>query len=268
MGKQGLYSIPFEILREKVPFLEYLIRVISFALYPKIETMDQFKTGDLRFGLWDIILTISLFGTTLGLLSIFYSDSNLSEYMAVFTVQFMVPFEFGWYAFSYTAIFYCILLAVTFALSLDKEKAFRKAFLIALHYARCYALFLFLIMPLIPIYLHVMFKEVIVFKEFAERNYGASLSVSLVYVALYVWCCVIPIYQFWKPVKSKFLSLILSVVVTILPFSFSSIVPRVGVSNFNQDRACELYMKSKKFESLTVIQRKKFRKLCLEKLAQ
>jgi hypothetical protein len=257
-----LYSEPFKILKEKIPFVEYVVRSIKLIIAPAVEKEEQIKNGRMKYALLDIFLSISLFSTIIAILAIF-SDADLTRSLSAFSSQFALLLEFGYYAyFSVTVFFLIIFFSVRMSCQ-SWSLAFRKAFIISLQYARFYALFLSLFLPLVVVYLSYLFDEFLSPEQFANKFATESSVALVVFTFVYVWCCLIPIKRYWSPVKSRFISYVLVLLVTNLAFMANSMAPKLGALELNMEQACILLMESDRLENLTDEQRIKFKNKCL-----
>src|SRR5690606_31674920 len=149
---------------------------------PNIETQEQLQAGKMKFALWDITLSISLFTTILGLLSIYNSDTDLTNSLSAFSSQFILLFEFGYYAYFSTLSFFIISLAFMLIFKPDELSPLKRAFLVSLQYARWYALFLFLSLPLLAIYIDKLFTNMLTIDKFT-RTYSIQSTIALISLA-------------------------------------------------------------------------------------
>lgn len=197
-----MLSEPFNILREKVPFLEYSIRSLLLFLKPQIETQEQLKSGRMKYALWDIFLSVSLFTTVVGVLNVYNQKVDLATSLTAFSSQFVLLVEFGYYAYFSTFSFFIIVCIFMFILKPADVHPFKGAYLASLHYARCYALFLFLFLPLLVLYINALFTELVTIDEFFNKAGPIGWLILGGFLGLYIWCCVIPIKKYWSPCKS------------------------------------------------------------------
>lgn len=254
---------PFIILKEKIPFIEYLNRVFHLITNPEIEKKESLTEGKMKYALWDIFLSISLFTVVIGFFTVFNPKNDIQETLSVFSSQFILLIEFGYYAFFSTTSFFVISAILLIILRKNIKSAIEAAFLSSLHYARCYALFLFLFLPLVSIYINAMFSELMTIQEFTQEHSQKSWLCLLLFISLYVWCCAIPLKRFWSPFKSKFWSYALVLVITNTAFLANNIAPSLNALEINKEKACNLFLKSEKLLKESVDKRKKFNTICL-----
>lgn len=254
---------PFKVLREKIPFLEYSIRCLQLILKPEIERPEQLKAGRMKFALWDIFLSLSLFMVVIGFLSVYNPTVDVINTLSALPSQFFLLLQFGYYAYFSTIAFFIITLVVMLVVRPVGIDPFKGAYMTSLHYARCYALFLFLFLPLVAIYINTMFSELLTINEFTNKHGLKSLVALIIFLGIYIWCCIIPIKKFWLPVKSNIGSYVLVIVVTNLAFSASVLAPNFGALELNKGKACGLFMKSDRVRGLTDSQQKTFNDFCL-----
>ena len=103
----NLYFFPFSILIEKIPFLEYLLRAVKFIFNPHVETEYELPNGNMKYSLWDIVSVISLFTVVTGFVNLF-SQQDYNRALSLFSSQFTLYFQFGYYAFWSTFIFFIL----------------------------------------------------------------------------------------------------------------------------------------------------------------
>lgn len=261
--KLNMFTEPFKILKEKIPFIEYSIRGIQLIFKPVIENQEQLHSGNMKFALWDVFLSISLFTTIIGLLSILEPNSDLNSILSVFSSQFTLLFEFGYIAYFSTFVFFILMLVFMSIFRTNDNDPLKGAFLVSLHYARFYALFLFCFLPFLLVYMQSLFTELMTIEEFTNKYLFESLLVAFFIALLYVRCCVIPIKRFWEPVNSSIWSYLIVVFATYLAFSANSFAPNLGALELNKERACALFLKSNKVKGLNSDQQRNFQIQCL-----
>lgn len=254
---------PFEILKEKVPFIEYLFRGIKLVVNPSVESTGQLATGEMRFALWDIFLSVSLFTTILGLLTVYKPNTDLVDSLSAFSSQFVLLLEFGYYAYVSTFSFFILTWAFMHLFKVPNLSPLHGAFLASLHYARCYALFLFFFLPIVATYINLLFTDLLSINEFTQIYSGESWIALILFLGFFLWCCVVPIKKFWTPFKNRFLSYMFIALIYYLAFSANTLAPTLGALSLNQENACKLFMKSDKVKSLTKDQQLNFGQLCL-----
>jgi hypothetical protein len=240
-----LYKLPFEILAQKIPLIEYLVRAFKFILDPHIEDTSEFPKGEMRYALWDIISVISLFAVSTAIFGLF-NNINFNEVLSIFPNPFILYFQFGYYAFWYTFVFYLlILIFMRIRYGLFK---LNKALLLTLHFARCYALFIFLLFPLFVWNMNLILIEFGSVKNFTGENLLLSAVILLCSISLYIWCCIRPICKFINA-NTKALK-VLMFGLPLLTVSLNSISPDIGDLPIDEKKICNIILSNKNYEHI------------------
>ncbi|WP_119967609.1 hypothetical protein [Shewanella japonica] len=257
------YLTPFKILIQKIPFLEYLVRLVKFVWNPLIETETEFSTGYMRYALWDIVSVISLFTVSVGLMSLF-DNNNYSDSLSLFKNQFTFYFQFGFYAFWSTLMFFILTSVVVSVRHL--ELRFKEAFLCSFQYARYYALFLFLFFPLIAWYIHYLLYEATSIKVYVSENLFKSSCVLGVFTWLYVRCLIKPLTNYSQIFSNRKITAATFILLSWLAFTFNMYAPSIGVLKFDQKKACSIMLSNSKFKDSHISVKQQLLGLCQENI--
>jgi hypothetical protein len=257
-----LHKLPFEILAQKTPFLEYLIRVFKFIKKPQIEETLDLPDGEMKYALWDIISVVSLFTVLTGIMSLF-DNNNYNKALGVFSNQFTLYFQFGYYAFWSTLTFFIIIFI---ALSLRFRKfELNKAFLCTLQYARFYALFLFLLFPLFVWNLNLIIIELSNVKHWTGKNYLIGLLILSVFIYLYVRCYLNPTSEFSNLSANNNISKIFILILSLTAFSLNIYAPTIGILDTDHKKVCDLALSNNKFDNIDKLQKERMLDRCINK---
>ena len=260
-----MYSHPFKILKEKIPFLEFISRTASFIIHPKIESEDEFQEGELRYALWDVFLSISLCFTTLSLLALFSIDTSLKNYLSVFSNTIGIFFSFGYYAATSIFSFFFLSLTYVFIFSNQCSDIFKKAQILSLHYARLYALALFVLLPAFLIYIKYYFESLATVQEFTNNSLSISYSAIIFLVIVYIRSFLIPVKKHVTQRYSSKLSYLYIFVITNLALFSNNLYPKINFFSFNYESACKLLVNSSKIKNLDDNKKEIFIEICSKK---
>lgn len=261
-GVAVLYTTPFKVLIEKVPFFEYLVRLVKFIWNPRIEKASEFSTGYMRYALWDIVSVISLFTVSVGVMNL-VDNNNYSDSLNIFKNQFTFYFQFGYYAFWSTLIFFILTSVIVSVLNL--ELRFKEAFLCSFQYARYYALLLFLFFPLIAWYIHYLLYEVTSLKVYVSENLFKSSCILGVFAWLYVRCLLKPLINFSQLFSNRKITAVTFIVLSWMSFTLNMYAPSIGILNFDKNKACNIMLLNSKFKDSNIHVKQKLLSMCQEK---
>ena len=254
-----MYSFPFSILIEKTPFLEYLLRAVKFIFNPHVETEYEIPNGNMKYSLWDIVSVISLFTVVTGFINLF-SQQDYNRALSLFSSQFTFYFQFGYYAFWSTFIFF-ILYSITLSIRFWRLKL-KEPFLCSLQYARFYALFLFLFFPLVAWHLNYILYEVSTIKEYVSKNTVWSFSVLGAFVYLYVRCLLNPISKYSSIHLNQRITTPAIFVISLAAFHSNTYAPSIGSLGFDHKKACEIMILNDKYKTTTNAVKDRMREMC------
>ncbi|MFT7411663.1 MAG: hypothetical protein ACI9J4_000002 [Paraglaciecola sp.] len=254
-----LYLLPFKILMEKIPFIEYLSRAVKFLWNPNVETEPEFTNGDMRYSLWDIVSVTSLFTVVTGLVNL-VDQENYGNALSLFSNQFTFYFQFGYYAFWSTLMFF-ILTSVALLMRSWKLRL-KEAFFCSLQYARFYALFLLLFFPLIAWYINYLLYEVSNMNEYVGKNPIKSFSVFVAFIYLYVRCCLNPISSFSSFHRSRKITMPIFFIISLSAFTLNMYAPSIGKLGFDNKKACKIMLLNSKFKDAHIAVKNRMQNMC------
>jgi len=192
-----MYTLPFEILKNKVPFLEFLWRNIKFLLKPKVETVQNFRTGESRYALWDLLTSLSLITLIYSIAYMITSDEYYQSAQRLLT-QTNLIFSLGFYALP-TIITFTAIIFLIFLIKMDLKSAIDSSIVCSMFFVRVYALFLLFIIPLIVFTIDLLSNEVKTINEFIENNLFLSYALLICNIAFLFWVLVHPLKVFVFP---------------------------------------------------------------------
>ncbi|WP_341501923.1 hypothetical protein [Gallaecimonas sp. GXIMD4217] len=255
-----MYSQPFKVMKERIPFLEYLTRVAIFMKRPDIVEADYKKEGGLSYALLDIVYAVTLISFFIAVIDLVF-HRNLSVAWSLFSSQFTILAQITYYALFSTVAFFLLLYMVEMV-SKRKINVSSSVFLCSLQYARFYSVFIFFFFPIVVFYMNLLLIEQTTMDKFVEDNFIASVLVTSFFVWLYLRCCVFPIASYSQPLKEKYLSAALIALITWSAFSANKLAPRFGELAFDTKKACGIIYKQKKFQALDPEKQMNFKESC------
>lgn len=261
-----MYKTPFIILKEKVPFIEFFYRAFSFFINPKVENEVNFPAGNTRYALWDIILSLTIVGIISSFITLFNGTLKLSKIADLFGGQFEILLHFGYYAYVSSAIFLLVLIVI-FLLK-KNNNILKTSFLSAMHYARCYSLFLVIFIPIVYLAIYQSTTKMLNVNDFLYQHPKETLTTMFILIAIYLWCCVRPLHLYLQLFKNKFWSYSSIIVLTNASFAANVLVIEPPGLSINSDIACELLQRSEKFKNMSAWQKNEFIKQCKNRLAK
>lgn len=262
MGRSLLLE-PFRILREKIPFVEYVCRSASLLFRPRVETLAELGQGRMRYALYDILLSLSVVALIVTYSSAFAVGVDLSSTASVFSSIQALFLGFAYYAYFSTGCFFVLILACMGVRKPAGHTRIQGAFLLTLHYALCYSLFLLLIVPLLLFLVDQSLQGVLTIDEYFQGEPVHALYFLVPFVALYLHCCLLPMKRFWAPSKSGFVSFLAVLLVTQLALSFNAWLPSVVRLELKWEIICARMMASNKVAGLSGEQQQAFERSCL-----
>lgn len=135
--KNLVYGEPVSILFSKVPFLEFMKRMIFFIWNPKVCDIGKLSKSTLRFSLLDLLNSAVLLFITLGILSLFI-ESTVPVIMKVYSNSFV--YSYYWLTLSFYRLLFFSFCFLAFCLLFSREGIMDKVVLVLLQYARYCAL--------------------------------------------------------------------------------------------------------------------------------
>lgn len=262
---RSLLLEPFRILREKVLFVEYVCRSFGLLLCPRVETLAELGQGQMRYALYDILLSLSVVALIVAYSSTFVIGVGLSSAASVFSSIQALFLGFAYYAYFSTGCFFLLTLICMGFRRPAGYTSIQGAFLLTLHYARCYSLFLLLIVPLLLFLINRLLEGVLTIDEYFQVEPAHALYFIVPFLVLYLHCCLLPMKRFWAPSKSGFVSLMAVFLITQLAFTFNSWLPSVVRLELQWEVVCARMMASEKLAGLSVEQQQTFERSCLAK---
>ena len=257
-----MYQQPFTIFREKIPFVEYIWRIFLFLRRPYVETQDEIETGNMRFALYDIFLSVSLFAVIASLMSIAIYDLKASDLFSIFWDQALVYIVFGFKAYLSVVFFFCILWI--FLLFEKKPNKIEVCFLASLHFARWMALFLFLFFPLIVLDLHFILHLGISMQQFVQQHLLLAYVIIGIFAILY-WClCHRPLRMYLFLSRPTWFSSLLIIAITVGSVAVHKALPTIPVNLINREKVLELFQKTEQFKKLSPEKKAVFNKKVLQ----
>ncbi|MCT9627969.1 hypothetical protein [Pseudomonas aeruginosa] len=172
---------------------------------------------------------------------------------------------FAYYAYFSTGCFFLLVLICMGIRKPPGHTRIQGAFLLTLHYARCYSLFLLLIVPLLFFLIGQSLQGVLPIDEYLQGKSEHALYFMVPFLALYLRCCLLPMKRFWTPSKSGFVSFLIVLLITQLAFTFNVWLPSVARLELQWDVVCARLMASDKLAGLSMEQRQAFEHSCLAK---
>lgn len=256
-----MYRLPFVILREKVPFIEFVVRNLQLFVNPKVESETQFSTGDMKYALWDIVLSLTLTGIVITLIAMVVGSSDFVQALSIFGSQFEGLIHFGYYGYFSTAIFFIISLVILTAKERNKT-VFKRAFLASMHYARYYAFVLILFVPLFYYLAYQSIINIVGINEYIKAKSLESWVVLLFFFVTFMWACARPLHLYLKIFKNKLYSYLIVFVMTGSAYSASTLAPNLPGLSMNNKILCELFKKSPEYNSLSGCEKNIFDSQC------
>ncbi|EPS7037159.1 hypothetical protein ACVG95_004747 [Pseudomonas aeruginosa] len=263
--RSSLLLEPFRILREKVPFLEYVCRSADLLLRPRVETLTELGQGQMRYALYDVLLSLSVVALIVAYSSAFVWGVDLSSAASVFSNIQALFLGFAYYAYFSTGCFFLLVLICMGIRKPTGHTCIQGALLLSLHYARCYSLFLLLIVPLLLFLIGRSLQGALTIDEYFQSRPEHALYFTVPLLALYLHCCLLPMKRFWAPSKSGFVSFLIVLLITQLAFTFNVWLPSVARLELQWDTVCARMMASDKLAGLSMEQRQAFERSCLAK---
>lgn len=255
-----MYTEPFKVLKEKVPFLEFAWRMGKLIINPKIDSKDTFSSSDSRYALWDIFLALSLIAVVMTLGYVFTGDDYFQRAQKVLNQSNML-FSLGYYAVLTLFSFFLIVLCL-FRFLQKRKDSLTDAFLATLFFARCHALKIILIAPFIIWNIDLLSSELMNYDEYIEQNLAKSLGIGAIALILLVWCIYEPLRKFVFPTKEIWLSYMLITMMLYASTELNQRVPALVTLNFHNFFSCDKAYKSQKFSALSEAQKMKFKQNC------
>lgn len=238
--------VPFKLVIEKVPFLEFGWRLLCFIVKPVI-SKEELKSNVLRFAFVDYVLAFSVALVTIALL-----PANENE---VSFRQILKMFNFEWFALSfvyYTAIQFSViysLYCMVFKFRAKSDRYLMDAYFMALHFIRVHALvvvcailgFIFIM----SLYLnHGVMPQ---YFEYYFPRLKYSYEISLGFLLMSAWLYFLPVTLFiYRKSQKKslwvcFKALIVSMLIYCFSFFINGLVPASFVERaFSQKGFCEV----------------------------
>jgi len=239
--------IPFKLVIEKVPFLEYFFRIFRFILWPKISKIELEK-NDLRFALVDLVLSFSVFSILIALTTSNGTDLSFKDVTSIFNFQWVVlsfiyytAVPAGFIGFSYYIYFKWI----------DKrEKPGHSIYLLILHFIRTHSITVVLALYASSYILSLYFNYGIHPSKFDE--YFASLenakAYSIVFLVVFICVYILPLAFFCKSkqgIKAFFIAFICSFIIYFSAFQINMVVPSYFAKDtIDSEKLCEVTKKS------------------------
>jgi hypothetical protein len=262
MWGEKMYQQPFTILREKIPFVEYIWRIFLFLRRPCVETKDELKTGYMRFALYDIFLSVSLLAVIASLMSAAIYELKASDLLSIFWDQAVLYMAFGFQAYLSVAFFFCILWI--FLLFEKKPNRIEICFLASLHFARWMALFLLAFFPLIVFDLHFIFHQGMSLEQYIQQHLLLTYVIIGIFIALYLYLCLRPLWMYLFPSKRRWVSSLLIIALTAGPTAVHKALPTIPITLVNSEKVLELFQRTEQFQKLSPEKKAVFNKKVLQ----
>jgi len=257
-----MYKQPFAIFREKIPFVEYIWRIFLFLRRPYVETKDEIETGNMRFALYDIFLSISLLAVIASLMSVAIYDLKASDLLSVFWDQALFYMVIGFQAYLSVGFFYCILWI--FLLCAKKPNKIELCFLASLHFARWVALFLYLFFPLIVFDLHFIFHQGISLQQYIQQHLLLTYVIIVIFTILYWYLCHRPLRMYLFLSRRTWVSSLFIIFLTVGPVVAHKVLPTIPINLVNREKVLELFQKTEQFQKLSPEKKAVFNKKVLQ----
>ncbi|KPZ67639.1 hypothetical protein AN944_03981 [Shewanella sp. P1-14-1] len=239
--------IPFRLVIEKVPFLEYFFRMSKFIVWPKIRQSEIAK-NDLRFALVDLVLSFSVFSVLIALTTSSATDLSFKDVTSIFNFEWVV-LSFIYYSFV-PAFFLGVFYLAYFTWIDKREKPFASIYLLALHFLRTHSITVVLALYGFSFILSLYFNHGIHPKHFGE--YFASLdnakTYSIIFIVLFLWIYLLPLTFFCKSkkgIKAFFVAFVSSLIIYFSALQMNMLVPAFFVKHsIDAEKLCEVTKKS------------------------
>ncbi|MFA0546159.1 hypothetical protein [Vibrio splendidus] len=221
-----MYLEPFRVLYNKLPFFEFAVRMLLFVWNPKID--EDLRKDGIRCALWDIFLSTSLMAVSVILLDAIFGTS-FKKLLSILKFELSIFLEFGYFAFSYTALLFLISVGFVSAIKLARKdrtiNVVKMSFLASLQFARLYSLIMFLFFPIVLLVLDAAITKPDSVRYLVDKSIWISWGIMAFFIWLYTRCLVNPV-RHYLGVRNWWLAPVV-IIYTFSPMFFTSYVPTV-----------------------------------------
>jgi hypothetical protein len=243
--------IPFKILFEKIPFLEFLARNIRFILKSNIEC-TSIRDSDLKFAFWDVFLALSLAVTVIFLMAIFNPSIDPEKYLPIFTSNLGAFLTFLLDAYISIAAFFVIIFVVSNILSYRSFVGWKKPFIATLQFARWYGVFIFIFIPIFVWGFDKMISDLISYEYIADLYFWQIVGFIFLMICLTLKVLVLPLNRYLPLSSNRIISFFLTLVIIMVSFDSSNFLPQLHFSEINKSVITKLIDESKKNKNCPV----------------
>ena len=242
--------LPFRLLIEKVPLLEYTSRMFRFIVWPFIER-KPLEENSLRFAFVDYLLSFAVFTTLLAYSTSQGADIGFKDSLSIYNLQWV------FLSISTYALVSACVYAVTYGAYLkffeQTENVGQSIHFLFLHYVRVSSLFAIVVLSIVSMIMFAYFNSGVSIDKFpdyiAQSEHAAFYGVAFLCIAS--WVAFAPPFQFCRKRRGVFISLFVSVLLFFTSTSLNFLVPTALVENaINAEKFCEVTQKSKFYKSL------------------
>jgi hypothetical protein len=240
--------IPFKLVIEKVPFLEYFFRMSKFIIWPKIRK-SEVADNDLRFALVDLVLSFSVFSILIALTTSNGTDLSFKDVTSIFNFEWVV-LSFIYYSF--VPAFFLGLFYLAYFKWVDKrEKTFASIYLLVLHFVRTHSITVVLALYGFSYILSLYFNNGIHPGDFDE--YFASLdsakTYNIIFLISFFYIYLLPLTIFCKSkkgIKSFCVAFACSFIIYFSALQMNMVVPSYFAKHsIDSEKLCDVTKKSK-----------------------
>ena len=242
--------VPFKLLKEKVPFLEYLFRMIIFCFRPFIPR-EQLGESNLRYAFVDYVLS---FTVALLIITLLPANNNELSYRQIISI-----FNFEWLSISflyYSIVQFCFIYVVylLFFKYRAKSNSYKKdAYYSSLHFVRFHSIVVLLSILGIMYVLSACFNKGIMLNQFEDYftslPYAKVLSISFLVGIFWLYIFPMSLFIYYKSTCKTLFRYLKGILVVFLIYSLSfflnGFMPSKFIGNvLDISSTCEVLMKS------------------------
>lgn len=255
-----MYLESFKILKEKVPFVEFMWRTGKFIINPQVETHENFKNGDTRFALWDIVLALTLITVIFTLIHVFTGNEDFKTYKDLIAQTNMI-FSIGYYTIPTLLSFY-VLVFFSILIIRDYDQAKIEAMLCTMQFARFLSLMIIFMVPFIVWYLHHLATELESYQMYVQRNFAQTSIITAIGIALLIWCLIYPLRKRLIPQHRKMKAYPAVLVLLWLSSELNQHIPSPVHLNTDGIFSCDSVYKSQRFLKLNKVEQTAITEKC------
>ena len=217
-----MYKEPFIVLKEKIPFIEFFIRILSFIKSPHIDKKllyDSFSECHLKYALYDIISALSAVYIICLFFSCLFFHINFDKLLSIIENPVLIYIDILIKSYCSLIIFFSIVLVLL--ILFRKKNIIKSTFLVSLQYAEWYSIFILIVLTIFYIVYITSITYLKSPKEIIQNHPFLSRTILVLFIWITFRCCILPIARFLELCKKSWISVVLILLIFFIATSIN-----------------------------------------------